>query len=309
MQTDQPPEMPPNPKHESRTLKSIRKIMEKLEGRNVLNFISPSFCDANNIVLLPLDLEAKHHGKGKSSTTPLLFEPLPIEALHTYPIDPHPYTTIDKREDSCYTIKDYKTIKKDSCESYPPFRLKEIAIKLERWINLAPRTHRYYAVPATLTHIGIWYPSITTDKLYARTSNIYDKLGQYLYTVNRFFECIDDKYPYIVMITQHWCQERCPEDSMMRFELLGILQTMRTRLEQDEIDSEGMVPVLMVSFMIPSHARILQAHMHNGKLVVAHSRIYSFETMREAPMDLFTRWLLSTPVGFFKETETDDQYP
>lgn len=30
---------------------------------------------------------------------------------------------------------------------------------------------------------------------------------------------------------------------MMRFELLGILQTMRTRLEQDEIDSEGMVPV------------------------------------------------------------------
>lgn len=134
--------------------------MERLEGRNVLNFISPSFCDANNIVLLPLDLEAKHHGKGKSSTTPLLFEPLPIEALHTYPIDPHPYTTIDKREDSCYTIKDYATIKDDSCESYPPFRLKEIAIKLERWIHLAPRTHRYYAVPATLTHIGIWYPSM-----------------------------------------------------------------------------------------------------------------------------------------------------
>ncbi|GCB21467.1 hypothetical protein AAWM_04352 [Aspergillus awamori] len=299
--------MPPNPEHGFRTLRSIAKIMKSLESRDVLNFLSPSLCEANNIVLLPLDLEAEHHYKGNSSTTPLLFDPLPIEALYAFPIDPHPYASIDKREGSCFSIHDYNTIKDDPCKSYPPFRLRELAIKLERWIHLAPRTHRYSALACTMTHIGPWYPSNTIDKLYGRISNIYDKLGDYLYTVNRIYECIDYGYPYIVMITQHWCKEACPEDSMMRFELLGVLQTMRTRLEKDEEDSEGMLPVLMISFMIPSHARILQAHMHNGKLVVAHSRIYSFETMGEAPMDLFTRWLLSSPVGPRKASNTDEE--
>ncbi|OJJ69851.1 hypothetical protein ASPBRDRAFT_56633 [Aspergillus brasiliensis CBS 101740] len=307
MQTHQPPEMPPNTKPGSRTLESIIKKMDWLENRDVPKFLSPSLCKANDIVLLPLDLEAKHHDTGNSSTTPLLFDPLPDEAMFTYPIDPGPYNKVDTNGGSCFSIHDYNSIKNDPCKSYPPFRLRELAIKLERWIHLAPRTHRYSAQDCTMTHIGLWFPSYLLDQFYGRISSIYDKLEDYLYTVTRIYEYMDPGLPYITMITQHWCQEVCPEDTLMRFELLGMLHTMRTRLENNEEDSEGMVPVLMIAFMIPSHGRILQAHMHNGKLVVAHSRIYSFETMREAPMDLFTRWLLSRPLGLRKVIDTDEE--
>ena len=53
----------------------------------------------------------------------------------------------------------------------------------------------------------------------------------------------------------------------------------------------------MISFMKPTHGRILQAHMHENELVVARSPVYSFESMMVAPFELFSRWMLGTPVG------------
>lgn len=62
-----------------------------------------------------------------------------------------------------------------------------------------------------------------------------------------------------------------------------------------EFETEQHFPVLMLSFLGPQHGRLFYACMHDGWLVIRQSKLYSFERRADAPVDLFTRFLLSRP--------------
>lgn len=59
---------------------------------------------------------------------------------------------------------------------------------------------------------------------------------------------------------------------------------------------EKRFPVLMASLFGPQHGRLIYAMIQDARLVIHMTRIYSFEKEATAPWDLFTRWLLSSPV-------------
>ncbi|RHZ73062.1 hypothetical protein CDV55_100773 [Aspergillus turcosus] len=84
----------------------------------------------------------------------------------------------------------------------------------------------------------------------------------------------------------------------MRHELLYILKVMEIRYAEGIFDRDQPQPLLLVSFMVPQHGRILQAYIEDGqRLIIECSRKYSFERNETAPFELFYRWLLATPVG------------
>ncbi|BCS04296.1 uncharacterized protein AKAW2_80097S [Aspergillus luchuensis] len=65
---------------------------------------------------------------------------------------------------------------------------------------------------------------------------------------------------------------------------------------------EETFPVLLISCVLPQHARIFAACMYQGKLVIRQSKLYSFEWRDKAPVELFTRVFLSKPVDIKGET-------
>ncbi|KAJ5177251.1 uncharacterized protein N7482_003128 [Penicillium canariense] len=79
-------------------------------------------------------------------------------------------------------------------------------------------------------------------------------------------------------------------------ELGALAQVIYNRLCQPSFDHESFFPVLLISLFGPRHGRILQGvYRRNGKLDLRVSRVYSFVKVKEAPLDLFLRYLASTP--------------
>ncbi|GKZ34468.1 hypothetical protein AbraIFM66950_004743 [Aspergillus brasiliensis] len=109
------------------------------------------------------------------------------------------------------------------------------------------------------------------------------------------------------------------EDSILFSELSALVCAMRARANQRKVDSEDELmqleetvgegledypflfpdeeefPVLLISCVLPQHARILAASMYQRTLVIRQSKLYSFEYRDDAPVDLFTRFFLSRP--------------
>lgn len=110
------------------------------------------------------------------------------------------------------------------------------------------------------------------------------------------------------------------EDAILYCELCAIVEAMKGRANQrlvdsesvreelDECDGEGRevhpylfddeehFPMLMVSCVLPQHARLFTACMSQRKLVIRQSKLYSFEWKDKAPVDLFARVFLSKPL-------------
>ncbi|GES60947.1 hypothetical protein ATEIFO6365_0006040800 [Aspergillus terreus] len=59
---------------------------------------------------------------------------------------------------------------------------------------------------------------------------------------------------------------------------------------------ERRFPLLLVTFVAPQHGRIFYASMDGQRLVIRQSKLYSFEREATAPLDLFTRWIMYTPL-------------
>jgi hypothetical protein len=60
--------------------------------------------------------------------------------------------------------------------------------------------------------------------------------------------------------------------------------------------------MLVVSFICPKDARIIQAHHDGEKLVLQYSPLMSFENKETAPTSLFVRYLASMPIGLTSNT-------
>ncbi|ODM15957.1 hypothetical protein SI65_08798 [Aspergillus cristatus] len=59
---------------------------------------------------------------------------------------------------------------------------------------------------------------------------------------------------------------------------------------------EKCFPVLLLSYIGPQQGRLFCASLNGKQVVITQSRIYSFETQAVAPLDFFSRVLLSRPV-------------
>ncbi|RAK90950.1 hypothetical protein BO79DRAFT_226709 [Aspergillus costaricaensis CBS 115574] len=110
------------------------------------------------------------------------------------------------------------------------------------------------------------------------------------------------------------------EDSILFSEFSALVFAMRGRANQRKVDSETekwrlmendgegteeypylfpneeYFPVLLFSFVLPQHARILTACIVQEKLVSRQSKLYSFEWKKSAPIDFFLRLYLSRPL-------------
>ncbi|GIK03225.1 hypothetical protein Aspvir_007294 [Aspergillus viridinutans] len=79
------------------------------------------------------------------------------------------------------------------------------------------------------------------------------------------------------------------------------LEDTITEKEWDEYDrvfpKEARFPVLMTSYFGPQHGRVFYACMDGQQLIIRQSKIYSFERFESAPIELFTRLLLSRPLA------------
>ncbi|PLB52082.1 hypothetical protein P170DRAFT_350521, partial [Aspergillus steynii IBT 23096] len=125
------------------------------------------------------------------------------------------------------------------------------------------------------------------------------------------------KYPHVTMTMLH--NYNGHENSMLYGELAPLISAMRSRANQplvtDEEEMEKLYdekrdvfpekqrvfpmekrfPVLMLSFLGPQHARIFYACLDGKNLIIRQSKLYSFESKADAPVELFARFLLSTP--------------
>ncbi|KAL2004527.1 hypothetical protein VTN00DRAFT_3412 [Thermoascus crustaceus] len=79
-------------------------------------------------------------------------------------------------------------------------------------------------------------------------------------------------------------------------EIVNMVKLMESRVKQKEYVNAPDIPVLLLSFMGPQHGGILNAvNTFHGELSFQISKLYSFQTIEEAPFDLFLRWLMARP--------------
>ncbi|PLB51556.1 hypothetical protein P170DRAFT_433488 [Aspergillus steynii IBT 23096] len=128
------------------------------------------------------------------------------------------------------------------------------------------------------------------------------------------------KFPHIVASVRLNCDVH--EDTITLVELTFLINVMKSRASQPDISEqeaelwhegvfrekdmqnrppvfprETRFPILVVSLVGPQHGRMLYACMDKGVMSIRQSRLYSFEKKDTEILDLFTRWLLSTPIA------------
>lgn len=111
------------------------------------------------------------------------------------------------------------------------------------------------------------------------------------------------------------------EDSILYGELALLSLAMRNRARQPEAEGEEKMeklyslteeeimescepqfpkeqafPVLLLSYVGRQHGRFFYASMNGSEMIIRQSKLYSFENRGNAPLDLFTRILLSCPL-------------
>lgn len=128
-----------------------------------------------------------------------------------------------------------------------------------------------------------------------------------------------DGDPLVIISASH--EYNGIEDSILYGELVLLVHAMLNRAHQPKVESEDQLeelemmnekerekqcglqfpketafPVLLLSFVGPQHGRMFYASMYGQEMVIRQSKLYSFETKANAPLDLFARILLSRPL-------------
>ncbi|EED21286.1 conserved hypothetical protein [Talaromyces stipitatus ATCC 10500] len=151
----------------------------------------------------------------------------------------------------------------------------------------------------------------------------YPQLVDY-WRVGNIYETMTDtntvqSYPLLTL--QAWHTLNGKEDMILLGELYTLICAMRNRVNQRRADdpderkalwdfpadveycgfqfeSEIHFPVVFLSYVGPQHGRIFYAYMDRYRLVICQSKLYSFEKKESAPVDFFTRMLLSRPLQY-----------
>ncbi|PKY01058.1 hypothetical protein P168DRAFT_284606 [Aspergillus campestris IBT 28561] len=87
-------------------------------------------------------------------------------------------------------------------------------------------------------------------------------------------------------------------DKLTRGELLCILRMQEKFHTVPFLKQHDIFPVLIISFMGPRHARMLQAHYDGSELIIHKTVLYDFTGDRNVKaLSLFSRWAASSGIG------------
>ncbi|RAL01416.1 uncharacterized protein BO80DRAFT_464347 [Aspergillus ibericus CBS 121593] len=267
--------MPEKPTRAQATVAAKLTWLSKYKGQ----FLSPSICSRNNIDLHHLDLEDI-----TQSTGPLCFEPLTKTLLTRYPIDQDFLARVKKTKPEFLDIGEYEAMmeagKNDPLAGTPRHVLWGLPRVLSRQMHDVARKHIPQGQGTSISDVTCWSRATYPENPVAGAYTI-DRFGftDWRHNVHTINVVENDLYPHV-------------------YELAYMLKAMEFRLAEGLFDKDQPQPVLMVSFMVPRHGRILHAHINRGiKLVISRSKMYSFENSQGAPFELFYRWFLGIPMG------------
>ncbi|RAH61481.1 hypothetical protein BO85DRAFT_456964 [Aspergillus piperis CBS 112811] len=232
---------------------------------------------------------------------PVLFKPMDLADLEKHPVDPK-------------LAREFLDIDQDGSNRDFPIgpidRVRQIATLIEdRTTREARSQQNLHIVEAPES--TFWLEAILA----------YNYSNNGWWTTKCLIEPCSDNgkvYPHLAF---HLLDDKeAWEDAILYSELCAIVEAMkgranqrlvvfeRVREELDEcggrgkkvypylFDNEEHFPVLMVSCVLPQHARLFMACMSQRKLVIRQSKLYSFEWKDEAPVELFARVYLSKPL-------------
>ncbi|KAL4894618.1 hypothetical protein BDV59DRAFT_200952 [Aspergillus ambiguus] len=190
-----------------------------------------------------------------------------------------------------------KNISSDRPKWMPVNRLGRIVTNLGRHIAWLKRDNIVYG--GTLIDTTSWYN--VNDNSLIPLADVYDLKGLGLergrHSLDAVFHCTDQGFPHVIMVARWNKESYAGERDLMRHELLYMLRAMEVRHDEEVFKRGEPQPVLLISFLAPQHARVLQAYIKDGtRLVIGRSRKYAFEK-GTGSFELFVRWLLATPVG------------
>ncbi|KAI9039977.1 uncharacterized protein KD926_008667 [Aspergillus affinis] len=87
------------------------------------------------------------------------------------------------------------------------------------------------------------------------------------------------------------------EDQITRGEILSICRIMIKCLRAKSYLSYKVIPVLLISFTGPRHARILLAHHNGTELVIRQSKLLDFREKNVPAFKILLRWWCSSGTG------------
>ncbi|PYH34227.1 uncharacterized protein BO87DRAFT_459091 [Aspergillus neoniger CBS 115656] len=249
------------------------------------------------------------HLNEKKAVPPLYFEPMQSSELKQFPPDPA-------------KVRRFFDIAEHG--SQVPSCCRQISDLISDYATRKAVSHQ---------HLQIVEAPDSTFYLEASLSGPYGKRGwwQVCYVLEP--EPVNGKcYPHLALhLLDHTAVAH--DDSILYSEFSALVSAMRGRALQPKVDSESereelydhedageeykeflpqpckvmfpdeeIFPVLLISCVLPQHARIFAACMYQGKLVIRQSKLYSFEWRDKAPVELFTRVFFSKPVDTKGET-------
>ncbi|GAQ47654.1 hypothetical protein AtubIFM54640_010192 [Aspergillus tubingensis] len=232
---------------------------------------------------------------------PILFKPMDLADLERHPVDPK-------------LAREFLDIDQDDSDRNFPIgpidRVRQVSTFIE------DRTTREARSQQGLQSVEAPESTFWLEAILA-----------YNYSNNGWWtaECLveprpDNGKPYLHLAFHLLDDKEGWEDAILYSELCAIVEAMKGRANQRLVDSEYVreeldecggrgkevhpylfhdeehFPVLMVSCVLPQHARLFMACMSQRKLVIRQSKLYSFEWKDEAPVDLFARVFLSKPL-------------
>ncbi|PWY88201.1 hypothetical protein BO70DRAFT_377762 [Aspergillus heteromorphus CBS 117.55] len=236
------------------------------------------------------------------------FEPLTDEYMQNYPVLTETVAAMESKQPEMYKVEEYNPETAEAAKVSESVldriawstssRVQQITLVLKNLIYHLPRENTPQGTGPSLANFSIWCqacrPVPLSDAFYINDPPLTDRAAK----IRLLFEVETYVYPHIIMLVEHYTPEPVTDHILLRHELAFLIRAMEIRLDEGCFPKDQPQPVLMVSLVGPQHGRIIQAHIDGTpRMVVAYSRLYSFEKNEGAPFDLFCRWLLANPVG------------
>ncbi|GKZ35524.1 hypothetical protein AbraIFM66950_006186 [Aspergillus brasiliensis] len=232
----------------------------------------------------------------RAMISPVLFHPMELANLERYPVESslaREFLDIDQTDGGTFPIE-------------PDDRVRQVSTLIE------DRATREAQLEQKLDIVVTFWLEATLDGYYSNKRRWNT-------------ECVIEPCPNNGKVYPHLAFHlidvtTARENSILYSELSALVEAMRGRANQRKVESEVKreklyedggrgkekypylfgdeehFPVLMVSCVMPQHARLFTACMSQRNLVIRQSKLYSFEWRDEAPVDLFTRLFLSRPL-------------
>ncbi|RAH84552.1 hypothetical protein BO86DRAFT_454136 [Aspergillus japonicus CBS 114.51] len=112
--------------------------------------------------------------------------------------------------------------------------------------------------------------------------------GRGLYAANDIF--VNSKHPHVKVILSNAVRPE-KDDDLLRSELLVILAAMHSRLRVESFLDHVIMPVMVFSFMPPSHVRVLMAIFDGQKIRISMSGLMPCSATSQDLYDTLVRYL------------------